>query len=115
MLAERAGMRELMTPRNRVVTVKEILKLPKETIEDRFSIERNEGASVEYFGGAVKDMKGSAFIYTNKESISIGIGCSMDEMIDKSSGPNGILNILKNCQQLATISKGENFSNIPHI
>ena len=106
LLAERAGMRKLMTPHNRVLTVKEILKLPKETIEDRFSVERDEGASVEYYGGAVKGMKGSAFIYTNKESISIGIGCSMDEMIQKSSGPNDILEHFKELPTISNYIKG---------
>ncbi len=95
LLSERAGMRKLMEPTNRVLTVKEILKLPEETIKDRFCVEGNEGAAIEYFGDAVKGLKGSAFIYTNKETISVGIGCSMDEMIKSKFGPNGILEHFK--------------------
>tara|TARA_B100000315_G_C14548325_1_gene574406 strand:- start:464 stop:1765 length:1302 start_codon:yes stop_codon:yes gene_type:complete len=106
LLAERTGMRKLMIPNNRVLTVKEIIKLPKETIGDRFSLKENEGASVEFFGEAVKGMKGSAFIYTNKESISIGIGCTMDEMIERSAGPNGMLEHFKELPTITNYIKG---------
>lgn len=106
LLSERAGMRNLMLPQNRVLTVKEVLKLPQETIEDRFSINANEGASVEYFGEAVKKLKGSAFIYTNKESISIGIGCTMNDMIKNKSGPNGILEHFKEFPSIKNYIKG---------
>lgn len=106
LLAERAGMRKLMTPENRVLAVKEVIKLPQETIQNRFSIEGNEGASVEYFGDTIKGLRGAAFIYTNKESISVGIGCAMDEMIEKNFGPNGILEHFKEIPTINNYVKG---------
>ena len=61
LLSEAAGLRRKMTPGNRVNAVKEVLALPSEIIEDRFHLEGSQGAAVEYFGGAVKGMVGSAF------------------------------------------------------
>ena len=57
--------------------VKEVLALPKEKIQDRFSLEGNEGATFEIFGSITRGMLGYAFLYTNKESISFGVGCKL--------------------------------------
>lgn len=106
LLAEKANMRKMMVPQNRVLTVKEVLKLPPQVINDRFSLEGNEGAAMEYFGEAVKGLKGSAIVYTNKESLSVGIGCTMDDMISISSGPNGILEHFKELPAIRNYIKG---------
>ena len=83
MLAEKANLRSgksKMSPRNRASSVKETISLPEGAIEDRFNVSANEGVAIEYFGDAVKDMIGAGFVYTNKNTISIGVGCSIDEL-----------------------------------
>lgn len=83
MLAEKANLRKgrsKMHSGNRAASVKEIISLPEGVIEDRFNISGDEGLAIEYFGDAVKNMLGAGFIYTNKNTISVGVGCSIDEL-----------------------------------
>src|SRR3989338_8967655 len=80
LLAGRLGLREKQIPEHMVTCCKEVIGLPKEVIEERFGLEGEEGASLEYFGGSVKGMVGSAFIYTNKDTISLGIGVSTKDL-----------------------------------
>lgn len=83
MLAEKAGLRagiSKMSSRNRASSVKEVIRLPESVIEDRFNISGGEGVAIEYFGDSVKNMVGAGFIYTNKDTISVGVGCSIDEL-----------------------------------
>lgn len=77
------------------VAVKEVIALPKEKIEDRFGLEEGQGATIEMIGEATKGMVGTAFIYTNRESISIGVGALMSHMINKKINPNDLLENLK--------------------
>ncbi|MFQ6104691.1 MAG: FAD-dependent oxidoreductase [Candidatus Glassbacteria bacterium] len=82
MLAEKAGLRKgtsMMDWRNRAVAVKEVITLPREVLEDRFHLEGDEGVAIEYFGEAVNGLLGAGFIYTNRESISVGVGCTIGE------------------------------------
>ena len=84
-----------MSPTNRVNAVKEVLALPPEIIDDRFHLDGNQGAAIEYFGGAVKGMIGSAFIYTNKDSISVGVGCLIDDYLRTKTAPYDLLDEFK--------------------
>lgn len=58
--------------------VKEIIELPEETINERFNLEPGEGAAQLFLGAVTKGMKGGGFLYTNKESISLGIVIGVD-------------------------------------
>jgi electron transfer flavoprotein-quinone oxidoreductase len=42
-------------------------------IEDRFNLNGDEGCAQLYFGSLTKGLTGGGFLYTNKESISLGI------------------------------------------
>jgi electron transfer flavoprotein-quinone oxidoreductase len=77
------------------VAVKEVIALPKEKIEDRFGLEDGQGATIEIIGEATKGMVGTAFIYTNYESISIGVGALMSHLINRKLNPNDLLENLK--------------------
>lgn len=106
LLAERAGLRPKMAPRNRVNAVKEVITLPPEIIEDRFHLEGNQGAALEYFGGAVKGTVGSAFIYTNKDSLSVGVGCIIDEYLRLGMAPYELLDWFKAHPMVAPLLRG---------
>jgi electron transfer flavoprotein-quinone oxidoreductase len=109
LLAEKAGLRKdasRMNPHNRVVAVKEILRLDREVVEDRFHLAGDEGASYEYFGGAVEGMVGSGFIYTNKDSISVGIGCLMEDFMSAKRAPYDMLDAFKQNPVIARLVRG---------
>jgi len=106
LLAEKSGLRPKMSPANRVLTVKEIIKLSKPVVEDRFHLEAGQGVAYEYFGEAVQGMVGSGFIYTNQDSISVGIGCTVEDFLAKKISPNDLLEYFKAHPRVRALVRG---------
>lgn len=79
LLAQKAGLHKEWEPSDAALAVKEVLTLPREKIEDRFNLEGNEGCAIEFMGTISKGMVGIGFLYTNKDSISLGIGCLLSD------------------------------------
>ena len=75
MVATAAGLRSPVVAKDVALAVKEMHFLPKATIEERFNISGNNGVVIEMLGKITKGMVGTGFLYTNKDSISLGIGC----------------------------------------
>ena len=73
-LLERAGLKKPMKANQAAIAVKEILALDPGKIEDRFNCEPGEGCAVECYGDSTKGKSGFMFIYTNKETLSVGGG-----------------------------------------
>lgn len=79
MLAQKAGFRPELKPSEVALGAKEVLELPAEKIEDRFSLQRGEGATMELFGSITEGMLGYVFLYTNKDTLSLGVGCKLSD------------------------------------
>ena len=90
-LAEKAKLRERFPHRKVAVGVKEVLALPREVIQERFGLEGDEGVAMEFFGQSVRGLVGSAFLYTNKDSISVGLSCSVESLIAGKIPPAELL------------------------
>ena len=71
--AEQAGLRCRHDPNHFAVGVKETIELPRKVIEERFNLHGDEGAAQLCFGSLTKGLTGGGFLYTNRESISLGI------------------------------------------
>jgi electron transfer flavoprotein-quinone oxidoreductase len=95
LVGARAGLRSIPKPDTVALAVKEMHFLPKETIDARFNLQGNEGVVIEAAGTITKGMTGTGFIYTNKECISIGIGCLISDFADKGQTPYGLLESFK--------------------
>ncbi|MFT8540450.1 FAD-dependent monooxygenase [Acetobacter sp.] len=80
LVGQRSGLRSELRPEDVALAVKEMHFLPQETIESRFNITGDEGVVIEAMGTITDGMIGTAFLYTNRESISIGIGCLVSEL-----------------------------------
>jgi len=86
--------------------VMEELKLPSERIEERFNLEKGMGATIEIFGDGTLGMVGTAFIYTNKDHLSIGCGALLSQMYEKHIKPYELLEYIKNHPIIKPIIKG---------
>ncbi|MGO9135735.1 MAG: FAD-dependent oxidoreductase [Methylovirgula sp.] len=95
LVGTRAGLRSVPKPDTVALAVKEMHFLPRETIEARFNLQGDEGVVIETAGTITKGMTGTGFIYTNKESISIGIGCLISDFAEKQVTPYGLLEAFK--------------------
>ncbi len=71
LLAQKHGFQNAIATKNLAVVTKEVIGLSPAVIEDRFNLSPGEGAAIELFGESTAGMIGVAFIYTNKNSISV--------------------------------------------
>jgi electron transfer flavoprotein-quinone oxidoreductase len=94
-LAQKAGLHREWRPEEVALGVKEVLALPRQVIEDRFGLEGDQGSTIEMVGDFTKGMMGYAFLYTNKESLALGMGCALDEFQRTGIKPNDLLEDLK--------------------
>lgn len=95
MLAQQVGLIDEWKSDEVALGVKQTLALPSEKIEDRFCLEPGEGSTTEMFGDVTQGMLGYAFLYTNKESLSIGVGCKLSHFQKTRIRPYDLLEYVK--------------------
>lgn len=106
LVASRAGLRQDIKPAAVALAVKETVFLPKETVEARFNLKGSEGVVIEMLGSISQGMAGTAFLYTNKDSISVGIGCMLSDMKEQNTTPAELLEKLKTHPSVAPLIAG---------
>ena len=80
-LAQKAGLRNELRPSQLATSNKLVVELPPEVIEERFNLAGDEGTANEYVGpGCTHGLEGGAFLYTNKDSISLGLVVKIDAL-----------------------------------
>ncbi|MGY3622092.1 FAD-dependent oxidoreductase [Bradyrhizobium sp. USDA 10063] len=95
LLGTRAGLSECRKPDEVALAVEQTHFLPRETIEARFKLKGDEGVVIEAAGTFSHSMTGMGFIYANKESISLGIGCLVSELQRTGETPYSLLDRFK--------------------
>ncbi|HCX84373.1 MAG TPA: FAD-dependent oxidoreductase [Micrococcales bacterium] len=80
-LARGAGLRPDPRPDQLAVGIKAVLRLGEERIEDRFGVGPGEGAAHAIVGDATAGVAGGAFLYTNRDSLSVGIVVRLDALV----------------------------------
>ena len=78
LIAQKAGLRQDLTPHSVAVGVKELIRIDAADIESRFQTGPSQGAS-RLFLGCTEGIQGGGFLYTNKDSISLGLVFSPEE------------------------------------
>lgn len=93
--AVKAGLRKDFTMENAALAVKEIHALPSEVINERFNVADGEGVTILLTGEFCRDMMGSGWIYTNRDTISVGFGAIVSHMVETKASPNDLIDELK--------------------
>jgi len=108
MLSEKAGLRNRLSMRARCISVKEVIELGPDVINERFALTGREGAAYEYFADATPGMLGDGFIYTNMDSLSVGVGVVISEMYgcENQPSPNELLDRFKSHPCIRPLVKG---------
>ena len=89
-IAQEVGLRDKQ-PLNHLATgVKCVVRLPKETIESRFALRGNEGAAFALVGDCTQGVGGGGFLYTNNDSISVGVVLRLDDLVAKEKSATEI-------------------------
>ena len=94
-LAREAGLREELRPRYVKQGVKEIIQLSPKEIEARFNLDEKEGVAWEFFGSFTKGVPGGGFIYTNKDSLSVGVVAQLEGLVERKKTINALLDEFK--------------------
>lgn len=84
LVAEKAGLRKPGHPHEYAVGFKEIIEMDAAVIEDRFGLEGDEGAARLFMGEVTRGKFGGGFLYTNQESISLGIVAGIKDLMEGS-------------------------------
>jgi electron transfer flavoprotein-quinone oxidoreductase len=106
LLAESAGLRPPAAPREALLGVKELLRLDRGVLEDRFALEGDEGRAFEFFGDPAQDGFGSGFLYTNKETLSVGLAVSLTHLARLSLRPHELLDRFKAHPSIRRLIRG---------
>ncbi len=105
LLAKQIGLRKDIKPKDVALSVKEVIKIDKQKINDRFLVEDDEGCIYTLFGGSMIAKLGLGFIYTNKDSVSIGLGITLDELENTGIKPYELLEEIKLHPTIAPLIK----------
>ncbi len=79
-IAKKLGLREEYKPDQFATACKEVMELPREVIEERFNLVGDEGAAYILTGTPTHGLEGGGFLYTNKDSISIGTALNVRDV-----------------------------------
>ena len=107
-LARKAGFHGELIAGNVALAVKEILFMPEEVIQQRFNIKADEGVVIELMGTVTEGMVGTGFLYTNKDSLTIGLGCMLSDFKANplKTTPYALLEKLKQHPSVAPLIEG---------
>jgi electron transfer flavoprotein-quinone oxidoreductase len=96
-MAEKAGLRAKLAAKDHAVAAKEVIELPSQTIEERFGVEEGEGIAQLFFGSLTQGMFGGGFLYTNHESLSLGLVVAIHDLMEKAPpvSPHDLLEAFK--------------------
>ncbi len=95
LVSQKAGLRDELKPDQVALAVKETHYLPRDVIDQRFNIQGDEGVVIEAAGTITGGMLGTAFLYTNGESVSVGIGCIVSDFAASDVSPYDLLERFK--------------------
>lgn len=106
LLANKAGFHPELKPRDVALAVKEIHFLPEATIESRFNVQPDQGVVIEMAGNITQGMVGTGFLYTNRESLTIGVGCLLSDFKTRGVAPYRMLEDMKKHPSIAPLIDG---------
>jgi len=80
LIPEKAGLRAPGRPHDYAVGIKEVIRLDPAVINDRFGVGEGEGAAHLFAGDITKGLFGGGFLYTNADSVSLGLVVSIEDI-----------------------------------
>jgi electron transfer flavoprotein-quinone oxidoreductase len=105
-LAQRAGLRKELAPGDMKQGVKEVIELPRAALEDRFRLRGNEGAALEFVGTCTRGLPGGGFVYTNKESLSVGVVVDLAALVKERLKASDLLESFKGHPEIRKLIEG---------
>jgi len=105
-LAKEAGLRGELRPDEVSLGVKEVIALDRRTIEERFALTGDEGATHDYVGSITEGVKGGGFLYTNRESLSLGVIVQIASLAEHQTPAYDLMERFKSHPSVAPLVRG---------
>lgn len=105
LLAQKIGLAEEPQLVEMAVGAKEVIELPANVIEDRFNCNPGEGTSWLFAGDSTHGHVGGGFLYTNKNSISLGIVATLSDLVTAETPVYQMLEDFKNHEAVRPLVK----------
>lgn len=106
LLAQQLGLKPELEPQQVAVGCKEVIQLGEDVINQRFGLEGNEGVSMLVAGDPTVGNIGGGFLYTNKDSVSIGIVATCSDIGRVDVSIPDMLERFKNHPSIEPLIKG---------
>ena len=94
-LAQQAGLQRRLKTHELSLGVKEVLGLDEAIIRERFNLSGSEGMVLEYVGAVTDKVRGGAFLYTNRNSLSLGVIGQVSSLVETKKRPYDLLEVFK--------------------
>jgi len=95
LLTRQVGLQEKYVPADYMATgVKEVIRFDRKVLEDRFQLTGDAGLTNEFIGYASDGIEGGGFLYTNRDSISLGLVLNIKSMREHMPKGKKIYDIL---------------------
>ena len=105
-LAQKAGLRRpSFDPGQMAVGVKALIDMPSDLIDERFGLVREQGFANE-FVGCTEGVRGGGFLYTNYDSLSVGLVFHLASLKSSGKTPYDLLNAFLEQPQVAKMVRG---------
>ncbi len=105
-LTEFLGQRSGFDIHNMGVGVKYLYQLDEKTINERFRCASDEGVAYGIMGDVSEGIPGGGFLYTNKESISVGLVVHIDHLAESGKTPYDLLDHMVANPEIAALLEG---------
>lgn len=105
LLAREIGLAPAPGAHGYALGVKETLRLDANEIERRFALNGREGADIEVVG-ATGSVAGGGFLYTNHDSLAVGLVLSLDGLTESGQRPDELLSSFKAHPAIAPLVHG---------
>jgi electron transfer flavoprotein-quinone oxidoreductase len=106
-IAEITGARHKFTTEELYQGVKVVVKLPEQIIDQRFGVQPNEGAAHLFAGDVTLNHIGGGFVYTNRDTLSVGAVYHYDSLMVKPDEPYTLVNALLNNPMVSSLITDE--------
>ena len=104
-VAKEAGLYGTPNPKDFTLGVKETIALPRQVIDERFGVRDREGVDIEIIG-CTGGVNGGGFVYTNLESISVGVVLKLTKLAAQKTRPEEIIAAMKRHSAIAPLVEG---------
>jgi electron transfer flavoprotein-quinone oxidoreductase len=96
LMAQRAGLRHDLDSGEVATGVKCVIELSKKAIEERFNLDESSGVARMFVGECTKGLPGGGFLYTNLDTVSLGLVVTSGEL---TASPQSLVGLLEDFRQ----------------